>query len=290
MPTENRSSNTEMVSVPREQLRAWQQRFSKAQMFQQSTEVQAALAHPAPEHHAEPIAWIVGTAIWWTKEEAERDAAAMGLPVVGLGPMTATAPTEQYQGEPIMLTAVATLVDDGDGGLEARWLLEGGTAELFAGMTLLIAENAPDLCREDGSAEVYAHADPGEVERLREGIIKHWKVVCDQRSELETLRAQLAERDALLKEADDFIYIMTGHDSHARLAHKYGDSWWDAINELRGRVCTALSASAEPRPPVKRDALTRMVDDAMSEMSNIHPPLGRGDCARLIRAALERHS
>ena len=38
--------------------------------------------------HPEPIAWMVGTAFWWTKEEAERDAAAMGLPVVGLGPMT----------------------------------------------------------------------------------------------------------------------------------------------------------------------------------------------------------
>ncbi|MNC50766.1 hypothetical protein D3C75_1000290 [compost metagenome] len=38
--------------------------------------------------HPDPIAWMVGTAIWWTKEEAERDAAAVGLPVVGLGPMT----------------------------------------------------------------------------------------------------------------------------------------------------------------------------------------------------------
>ncbi|MDD2108857.1 hypothetical protein [Pseudomonas asiatica] len=42
---------------------------------------------PAPQH-PEPIAWMVGTAIWWTKEEAERDAAATGLPVVPVGPMT----------------------------------------------------------------------------------------------------------------------------------------------------------------------------------------------------------
>lgn len=88
MLTENRSSNTEMVSVPREKLQAWQERFSKAQMFQQSTEVQAALAQPAPQPHPEPIAWMVGTAFWWTKKEAERDAAATGLPIVGLGPMT----------------------------------------------------------------------------------------------------------------------------------------------------------------------------------------------------------
>lgn len=58
--------------------------------------------------------------------------------------------------EAIQLTAVATLHDDGDGGLTPQWLLEGGTAELVAGMTLLVADNAPELCHEDGSAEVYA--------------------------------------------------------------------------------------------------------------------------------------
>ncbi|HFQ8053600.1 TPA: Lar family restriction alleviation protein [Pseudomonas putida] len=42
------------------------------------------------QNHPEPIAWRVGTAFWCTKEEAERDAAATGLPIVGLGPMTDT--------------------------------------------------------------------------------------------------------------------------------------------------------------------------------------------------------
>jgi len=44
-------------------------------------------SHPG-QPHPEPIAWMVGTAIWWTKEEAERDAAEVGQTVVGLGPMT----------------------------------------------------------------------------------------------------------------------------------------------------------------------------------------------------------
>lgn len=87
-------------------------------------------------------------------------------------------PAERRQVEPIILTAVADLVDDGDGGLEPSWLLEGGTAELFAGMTLLVAENAPDLCSEDGSAEVYGRGDVGQVERLQ--------------AENERLRMQLA--------------------------------------------------------------------------------------------------
>ncbi|MCS4063657.1 hypothetical protein [Pseudomonas putida] len=45
--------------------------------------------------HPEPLAWMVGTAFWWTKEEAERDAAETGLPIVGLGPMTDTAEAER---------------------------------------------------------------------------------------------------------------------------------------------------------------------------------------------------
>lgn len=85
---------------------------------------------------------------------------------------------------------------------------------------------------------LYTHADPGKVERLqqqieqlkgggqllvqdrnelrdgvgrlRKGIAKHWKVVCDQRSELDTLRAQMAERDALL----------------ARVVNYFGDPSW----------------------------------------------------------------
>ncbi|MCE0850714.1 hypothetical protein LU689_12410 [Pseudomonas asiatica] len=52
---------------------------------------------PAPQPHPEPIAWMVGTAFWWTKVEAERDAAATGLPVVGLGPMTDPGDVEQLR-------------------------------------------------------------------------------------------------------------------------------------------------------------------------------------------------
>ncbi|WP_404943566.1 hypothetical protein R1Y13_11005 [Pseudomonas sp. NY8938] len=42
--------------------------------------------HPV-QPHAEPIAWMVGTAFWWTIEEAERDAKATGLPIVPVGPL-----------------------------------------------------------------------------------------------------------------------------------------------------------------------------------------------------------
>lgn len=54
---------------------------------------------PAP---TEPIAWMVGTAFWWTKEEAERDAAETGLPIVGLGPMSESSKPTIPQGYCLM--------------------------------------------------------------------------------------------------------------------------------------------------------------------------------------------
>lgn len=59
------------------------------------------------------------------------------------------------QGEPVAFTAVGVLRDDGDGGLEPEWILEGGTAELWAGAVLLIADEDQELCAEDGHCELY---------------------------------------------------------------------------------------------------------------------------------------
>lgn len=137
MPTENRSRNTEMVSVPCEhelkirqtpladlfsglktgEIRDCSDRefavgdtvllreiddardYTGTVLRRTITHVQKhyglpghlcvlSYGQPAPQPHPEPIAWMVGTAFWWTKEEAERDAAATGLPVVPVGPMT----------------------------------------------------------------------------------------------------------------------------------------------------------------------------------------------------------
>lgn len=101
---------------------------------------------------------------------------------------------------------------------------------------------------------LYTHADAGKVERLRasekslaKDLAESLKQQCADMRTIGALRAQMTARDVLLREADEFMYIMTGHDSHARLAHRYGEKWWDAIDNLRGRVNSAISASAEPR-------------------------------------------
>ena len=130
MPTENRSSNTEMVSVPPYiGLEPLVGRYYPAQCrrcgwvgsSEELTEDDAQCtrdigdrlclgdcdelerhdllniiqAMAAPQPHPEPIAWMVGTAFWWTKEEAERDAGATGLPMTPVGPLAGSHEVEQ---------------------------------------------------------------------------------------------------------------------------------------------------------------------------------------------------
>ncbi|WP_024717817.1 hypothetical protein [Pseudomonas putida] len=143
MPTENRSSTIEqhdhiegiidMVSVPREIIEfaaglKWHGYKSgtdqKDDQLQALNKLRTILAAPAPQPHPEPIAWMVGTAFWWTKEEAERDVAATGLPIVGLGPMSGAAPAEQRQGEPVAAKG-ATFMGEPNFQHSIEWYREG---------------------------------------------------------------------------------------------------------------------------------------------------------------------
>ncbi|EKT4567258.1 hypothetical protein QEM43_002942 [Pseudomonas putida] len=80
-------------------------------------------AAPQPQH-PEPIAWMVGTAIWWKKEEAERDAAATGLPIVGLGPMAANTTVQQHQGQLVAVEG-ATFMGEPNFQHSIEWYREG---------------------------------------------------------------------------------------------------------------------------------------------------------------------
>jgi len=190
MPTENRSSTIEqhdhnegiidMVSVPRELADRIQLRLDHAASAFKAAkperdQFRAILARPAPQPHPEPIAWMVGTAIWWTKEEAERDAADTGLPIVGLGPMTGAAEVERLRGE---------------------------------------------------------------NEQLRE-VIKHSDSNIQRQSlRISNQRAQLAERDALLREALEFIDDGVGRS----------DAEWRLIKKLRAALSPDGAASATDEP------------------------------------------
>ncbi|SUD77826.1 hypothetical protein [Pseudomonas putida] len=272
MPTENRSSNTEMVSFPRElsddlaELIAHRARVCGGGAFEIWEAICEGFAAPATQPHPEPIAWMVGTAFWWTKEEAERDAAATGLPIVGLGPMAGKAPVVQRQGDPLPITndmhrlmegcRIGEFKDEGGSetvealavaSLDAKSSMGHDADSYMAGYCAALFEQAePFIWMSLNSQRL---GDPSEVERLRNDHTEAVNFGMRYQDQCKALRAQLAEAHGLLREADEFMYIMTGHDSHARLAHRYGEKWWDAIDKLRGKVCTAISASAEPSAP-----------------------------------------
>ncbi|MEG1043060.1 MAG: hypothetical protein RSE94_24435, partial [Pseudomonas sp.] len=146
------------------------------------------------------------TAIWWTKVEAERDAAEVGQPVVGLGPMTGAVPSEQHQGEP-----VGEVVAFGKGLHEIAWA----------------AGRMPKL-----GAKLYTNVDHGEVERLRADLAT---VKADRDAYAQNaidLRGQLAEAQEQLRAQDDLLSEAYQHDIGTPLKRKIRDA--------------ALSASAEP--------------------------------------------
>ncbi|MDH0573205.1 hypothetical protein [Pseudomonas fulva] len=264
MPTENRSSNTEMVSVPEGYMLVERSIWTEKQVeaatacitllkgvpgmrdrdlamaamdAAQCKAPDIALSDllPAQQPHSDPIAWMVGTAFWWTKEEAERDAAATGLPIVGLGSMAGVAPAEQRQDEPAAWLNTATGAVTSSPVQVMDWDDESEPVQALythadpAELERLTWEQIVALVNEVLGCEAHkwpvhdvghqmtdinfnslariidrvqrlrpAHADPAEVERLRLERRKMDQALSACANERDALRAKLAERDALL--------------------------------------------------------------------------------------------
>ncbi len=181
----------------------------------------------------EPLAWMVGTAFWWTKEAAERDAGATGLPIVGLGPMGGVAPAGQNQGEPVATLLIDEYFDNREVG-DVDVQLDTKACEK-------LAEKYPGQ-----SIPLYAHADPTEVERLksiersyglREALLEQVKGERDRMiARTLELADQLASQDALLRKLKE------------TLQREYWDEY-AGLDETRELIDSALSASQEPSTP-----------------------------------------
>nr|WP_279153333.1 Lar family restriction alleviation protein [Pseudomonas mosselii] len=239
MPTENRSSNTEMVSELLPCPFCGQQDFLIERLDSDASVVICqGLTGP---HEACLARGPVGVAQDEGEEQPGRDKA------VELW----NARAEQHQGEPAAYQFQ---------GRDGKWY--GFTNERHYQNTLA-----------DGTWPIrplYTHADPGEVERLQFELSETMAIANGQTSlrkeeaedwakERDTLRAQLAERDALI----------------TRVVHS-GALTCPDYSELEAECC-ALSASAEPSAPVERDerADCENCDDT-----------GLGPCT--VCAALER--
>ncbi|WP_433886914.1 hypothetical protein [Pseudomonas vranovensis] len=151
-------------------------------------------------------------------------------------------PAAQHQGEPVALPARLPMRSPEDRNLPK------GHAGGWNACLDEIAKLGP----------LYTHADAGEVERLREGIAKHWKVVCDHRAELDTLRAQWSEARTLLLEleGDHTLMLQMGASEfgqkecktlRARLLKLR--TYLRTNTEPMANTLAALSASAEPSAP-----------------------------------------
>jgi len=180
MLTENRSSNTEMVSVPRALVEA-----------------------------------TIGTAV-----DFDRDGSVAALQE------WLNKPAQQHQDEPVGYVRPSNLRN----------------LRLVAYCAAIEITGVP---QREGDVPLYTHADPAEVERLRAELenatdmggkaINRAGVLARDN---DTLRAQLAEAQALLR---DWLDADPGKSS-------------PAINDLRRKTDYLLSASAEPSAPVMNEA------------------------------------
>ncbi|WP_414157441.1 hypothetical protein [Pseudomonas sp. BNK-15] len=177
---------------------------------------QIAGQEPSPQPHPEPIAWMVGTAIWWTKEEAERDAANTGLPIVDLGPMTGAAEVDRLRVE---LGYMREERDDLSAKLDRFYSRSHGIKNLAA-----IEELSDKLAERDA----LLRDKSGDLIRMAAHLISA-PLFALQDLQDEDKKMTRARVDKAVDAAD------------ARLK--------DAAYELR-RIADALSASAEPSAPI----------------------------------------
>lgn len=216
MPTENRSSNTEMVSVPFQRegryivIKVSDLAIVPAAVGEPFAEQLTAIQRRLPERECLVIEsdWPEYGPAW-----ASIEARATGKPT-------------QHQGEPV------------------AWRFQthaGGTWYL---VTFETAARAFECNGEGGMVQpLYTHADPGEVERLRQ---KEAHLVAANRllmNDCDTLRAQLAD----LKRRHDGL-----HRDMATIAGREVPKGCTVADYAAAAIADAISASAEPSAPVER--------------------------------------
>lgn len=141
-------------------------------------------------------------------------------------------------------------------GGDAKWCSFCGAKLLGSTEPLPMVDRAhltrlqAEVERERKTHSIHAATLQAEVNQLKQGSQLLIGDLERRDATVERLQAELTEVLGLLKEADDFMYIMTGNDTQRDLDAKYGRLLWeDAIINLRGKIATALNQSA----PVKED-------------------------------------
>ncbi|MEV1255316.1 hypothetical protein ABZQ86_26085 [Pseudomonas aeruginosa] len=94
----------------------------------------------------------------------------------------------------------------------------------------------------------------------------------------------------MAKQAAEAIQVFTGHDSGANLAHRYGEKWWEYLDELRDALL-AFAKSAPPAqaqhsvPEVFREKFEQCMKLAFAEIAQyVSPENARDPQSRARRA------
>lgn len=184
---------------------------------------------PAPQPHPEPIAWMVGTAFWWTKEEAERDAAASGKTITPFGPMFDTVEVERLKQELLAARAQgrAEVVE-----MIAQLDAETGLDE-FIGSHQIGCTGEWGSHWEEEALRQHFDVDPSAAGELELARHSSYEIMLLE-EERDTLRAQLAEARRL--------FILLTENPHLN------------TGGLNPEMLAFLSASAEPSAPVSLQA------------------------------------
>ncbi|MCE0958738.1 hypothetical protein [Pseudomonas putida] len=173
MPTENRSSNTEMVSVPEGYMLVERNFWTEAQV----------------EAATKSVARLRSVRTMSDRDlaMAAMDAAQCTAPDISLSDLL---PADQRQGEP-----VAWMREDGRDAWTAEKKSDAIAHNGTPGAAIAAKYTQP----------LYTHADPAEVERIKAELVESDHAFVRMASEAEKLRAQLEERDALLDRLRDHL-------------------------------------------------------------------------------------
>ena len=273
MPTENRSSNTDqMVSVPRDEV----ERLVKLLKYQahpypspHAEFWQGLLDAPAQHQHA-PLGWVYDGGQEFTSDpDKAHDLRAEGIE------LTDVYGHAQHQGDPdralkdALFACLAAGGDDREyGGVATAgdrqgWVrfttvatgaqhqgepvaLPARRDESTASYTACLQSSGWNAYHDEVAklGPLYTHPDAGEVERLREelDLIKisfdrNFDAAQEAKAERDTLRAQLAEQDALLRRC-----LLAVREQHC----DEGEADFDLPAPLLSDIDAALSAQVRP--------------------------------------------
>ena len=227
MPTENRSSNTEMVSVPFVR----EDRYiviKRSDLMKVPVNYRSALVDPMLSllSHLPRRECLVIESDW---PEYQPTWEAIEARVTGK-------PAEQHQGEPV------------------AWVRFRNGEPDYDGDAVMIMNVPGDTIGDGDSWEaVYTHADPGEVERLVAANTEYARRHLEQQGEVERLRGIIRMHEKTVREQADHLAYMRAHlAENGALLREWVDSgsaWKKPSPELIQKTYSTLSASAEPSAP-----------------------------------------